>query len=391
MNARLGRVDRSGDILRNLERIAGYLKEYRVDVLIVAGDLFSERSSREELRTAVGDIRRIFSPFLRDGGTMLAIAGNHDSEVFFETLRDALELAAPTPGAGEVAPSGRLYLVANPRRPLRLADLAGTVVQFVLMPYPTARCYLRDGSTTYASLAEKHQRIGAAFAETLRELRAQIDPRLPSVLVSHIHVRGVAPRTLYGISEAEDVIFDPSAIPTEWAYVAYGHIHAPGPAIQGAEHVWYAGSVERLNLGEARDEKSVVLCEIGPHGRVGAPQTLPLDATPIYDIEIVDPAEIEGLARRYPDAARALVRYTVCLQAGGPDRETLRLAIERIFPRWYAREFQEQAFGGASDGGGVALRDVTGTVRGYLEERLGADPRRADLLELAERLLAEVL
>src|SRR5262245_51974139 len=86
MNDRLGRVDRSADICRSLERIASYLDEYHVDVMLVAGDLF-ERSHPDQMRAAVGEIRRIFLPFLERGGTIIAVSGNHDSEIFFETLR----------------------------------------------------------------------------------------------------------------------------------------------------------------------------------------------------------------------------------------------------------------------------------------------------------------
>ena len=44
MNDVLGRVDRTEDIFRCIEKIAPYLDERAVDVLLVAGDLFSERS-----------------------------------------------------------------------------------------------------------------------------------------------------------------------------------------------------------------------------------------------------------------------------------------------------------------------------------------------------------
>ena len=95
MNDALGRVDRSDDIFAVIAQIAAYLDEYDVDVLLVAGDLFSERSSREQLRRAISRLRELFTPFLLRGGTIVAISGNHDSETFFETLRDALDLALP--------------------------------------------------------------------------------------------------------------------------------------------------------------------------------------------------------------------------------------------------------------------------------------------------------
>ena len=117
MNARLGHQDRTQDIVASLERVAAYLDEYAVDVMVVAGDLFCDRSDRNALREAVGQIRRIFGPFLTRPsrpGTILAISGNHDSDLFFETLRHALDLApAPATADGTLAP-GRMYLYHRP-------------------------------------------------------------------------------------------------------------------------------------------------------------------------------------------------------------------------------------------------------------------------------------
>ena len=38
---RLGRIDRTADLRTAVERVAAHCQEHRVDVLLVAGDLFS--------------------------------------------------------------------------------------------------------------------------------------------------------------------------------------------------------------------------------------------------------------------------------------------------------------------------------------------------------------
>lgn len=392
MNDVLGRIDRSDDICRALERIAAYLEEYAVDVLLVAGDLMSERSRMEGLRTAVGDIRRIFGPFLKRGGTMVVIGGNHDNEAFFELLRDALDLVeAGVPGIPGTAALGRLYVAPRPGL-LPLADAQGCVVQFVLMPYPTTRRYLRqeNGETlTFHSPEEKHQAIQHAFTEELRSLESRLDPARPSVLVSHIHVRGVSAHSLFKIGEAEDVVFEPSDIPAHWAYVAYGHIHRAQLALPNATHIRYSGSVERMDRNESDDAKSVILCDVGASGMVGEPMVLPLDATPIYHVEIADPdAELPGLADHYPDRARALVSYRLHWRRDRHDRAALCRDIEETFPRWYQRETPE------IDEGGLVVAepghaDPITTVRGYLNTTLAQHAERPALLERAEALLAE--
>src|SRR4051812_22443218 len=107
---RLGRIDRTDDLRRAVERVAAYCQSERVDVLLVAGDVFSELARPDGLREAVRHLQAVFDPFLRGGGTILAVTGNHDNENFCQTLRHAMGLAAPgSSGAGELVPSGRLY------------------------------------------------------------------------------------------------------------------------------------------------------------------------------------------------------------------------------------------------------------------------------------------
>ncbi len=391
MNDTLGRVDRSVDIYHALERIAAYLEEYRVDVMLVAGDLFSEPARPEKMRAAVAEIRRIFLPFLERGGTVLTISGNHDSEVFFETLRDALDLVAPGRAKADGSHgTGRFYVAPNPV--LRtLTDGKGALVQFVLMPYPTARCYLRGEDMAYRSVEEKHAAIQRAFVQTLKRLEGTVDPRFPCVLVSHVHIRGAKVHSSYRVTEADDVVFEPADIPAHWAYVAYGHIHKPQAALPGATHVRYAGSIERLDAGDGAENKSVVLCEIGPHGLVGEPTLLPLASTPIYRIEITDPdMQISELATTYPDAQRALVHYTLHYRPGTHDHDALCRRIQEVFPRWYGRELHELGAGGAAvTFTPQQLGDVAGTVRSYLVTRLVKHPDRTDLFALADALLAE--
>ena len=265
MNDRLGRISRANDIIRALERIADYLESEAVDVMVVAGDLFCDKSSREDLRAAIGEIERIFRPFLARRGTIVAISGNHDSETFFHTLQDALKLA-PVPVVADSAPSGvsapgRLYLFPRPDI-LRLADPAGCVVQFALMPYPTTQ-WLRQtdaaagastesvhGATVPAQMAaEQHLTKQERFTRYLNEkIVPKLDEGQPSVLVSHILISGVMSRG-YKLDVENDVVVATEGIPPVFAYVAYGHIHAPQAPTAGSEHIRYCGSVERLDMG----------------------------------------------------------------------------------------------------------------------------------------------
>ena len=401
MNDALGRVDRSEDIFAVIAQIAAYLEEYEVDVLLIAGDLFSERSSREQLRRAISRLRELLTPFLLRGGTIVAISGNHDSEIFFETLRDALDLALPfktekdnTSDTENFHSGGRLWIAPNPRI-LTLRDKENVRVQFVLMPYPTARCYLRGSNVVYGSIEEKHRAVQNQFTATLDTLRARIDVTLPSILVSHVHIRGAQTHTLYKVSEVEDVVFDPGDIPTGWAYCAYGHIHKAQAPLPGAPHVRYCGSIERLDGAEANDEKSVVLIDIGPHGRRGEPQILPLNVSTLRRLEIGADGnpneEVLELAEKFPNHANELLSYRLHWLPGRDNRDELCRQINALFPRWYARELvqSDMAHNVKGESGALDLRDVASNVRDYLESQLEANhPQREAVLKLAESALA---
>jgi exonuclease SbcD len=393
---RLGRIDRTQDLRRAVERVAGYCAEHQVEVLLVAGDLFSELSRPDSLRESIEHLQKTFEPFLLGGGTILAVTGNHDNETFCQTLQLVMTLAAPAAGRdGAILPTGRLYLATEPTL-LKLADRQGQPVQFILMPYPTPGRYLRDQeSQRYAGLEERNRNLQAAFTRRLHELRdgPPFDLALPAVLAAHVHVHGATLPGLFRISEEESIVFDDADLARDFAYVALGHIHQP-QRLRSLDHVRYSGSIERLDLGERGDQKGVVLLDLGPDGLIGEAQTLPLEATPIYSVEVRNPSsELPQMPERYPDADRALVNLQLTYTAGVDNLEAVLLELDKIFPRWYARAWTESgALGPSLTIGEAPAKSFEDTVRDYLKQELANHaPEDCDaVLILAEGLLREV-
>jgi len=391
LNDKLGRIPRQGDIVNRLKEIANYLDEHGVDVMVVAGDLFSQYNRMDELKSAVGEMRETFRPFLLRGGTIVTISGNHDNEAFFNLMSFAIDLADPIdPNKIGVRPGGRLYLAAQPTY-LLLKDQAGQQVQFVLIPYPTSSRYLKDEKTKYGSMAEKNRFLHRAMVQTINEIKGKfIKPELPSILVGHAHIRGSELHNLYRINEDEDVIFEAGDIPTNWAYAAYGHIHK-SQALAGTTHVRYSGSIERLDYGERDDDKSVVLIEVGAKGRTQEPVCLPLNATPIYRIEINNPEEITRLKDVYTELDRALVDYTLTYKPGEHNRDAICRELDKIFPRWFNRKIVVEGSTISLKGSSLAAdtQDIATTVRTYLQQRLAGHQDKDAVLALAEKLLAD--
>lgn len=387
---RLGRIDRTTDLRNAVQRVADYCTSEQADVLLVAGDLFSELARPDGLREAIHHWQEVFRPFLERGGAILTLTGNHDNENFCQTLVHAMTLAAPTVGSdGEEIPSGRLYLATEPT----FVRLAG--VQFVLMPWPTPARYLRgQPNFNYGSPEEKNEKLVDAWKKALLAIRESpnYDRSAPAVLSAHIHIFGTQiGGGLFRLTPQEDVVLDGSDLAEQFDYVALGHIHKP-QAVGGAAHVRYSGSIERLDLGEAGDRKSVTIVEIGPDGLVGEPRELPLpDASPIYEESIFNPAEdLPRLRTERTNAATALVNLHVKYTAGVDHLEDVLRELDELFPRWYARDWQETGALGptlvADDPRAKGFRE---TVRDYLEQELiqHDDADRDAILAIADELL----
>ncbi|MBN9122311.1 MAG: exonuclease subunit SbcD [Planctomycetes bacterium] len=393
---RLGRIDRTDDLRRAVERVAVHCKEQSVDVLLVAGDLFSELARPDGLRDTIRHWQEVFHEFLEGGGTILTLTGNHDNENFCQTLVSAMTLASPTVGKpGETVPPGRLYLAADPTF-LRLEDRSGGFpVQFVLMPYPTPNRLLRgESGLKYGSPEEKNNLLVSAWSDALRAIRnhPKYEPKAPAVLGAHVHVHGsnVGP-SLFRITTEEDVVVEGSEL-KEFDYAALGHIHKP--QWLGETHVRYSGSIERMDLGEQADQKGVVIFDVGPDGRTEEPTVLPLPATPVYEVVVLDPAEdIPRFKLEYPDAKNDLVSLQIRYTAGKDQLEDVLRDLDRIFPRWYARDWKETgALGPTLVAEGAAGKGFGETVRDYLgQELIQHDPAERDaILKIADGLLKEM-
>jgi exonuclease SbcD len=63
---RLHRVDRTDDLMARVRVVADLCEQHETDVLLIAGDLFSEQASVESMTHALTDLREAFAPFFRE-------------------------------------------------------------------------------------------------------------------------------------------------------------------------------------------------------------------------------------------------------------------------------------------------------------------------------------
>jgi exonuclease SbcD len=388
---RLGRIDRTDDLKARVEQIARMCGEHRADLLLIAGDLFSEQATVDQMTDALRHLHWTFAPFFEAGGTIVALTGNHDRDGRINLLRAGMSLVAPPVPQGGRLTSGRLYLLNGcffgtfEARP-------GDAVQLVLVPYPFPGRYDLSAAV-YRTREEENRLLHGRVAEWVQGVvgRPGFDTRLPTVLAAHLHVRGSEVHALYQLTERDDVLFDLADLNPGWAYVALGHVHKP-QAVNGLAHVRYPGSLDRLDFGETHEGHGALLVDLGRSGLVREPEHLPISATPFYTITLDDPgAELPGLADRFPDRETAVVRVVVNPAAAGPGRDEVARALRRLFPRLYELKWCEKSAGAGGELP-AAFNPRAGfapAVRDYLTGKLKDDPEHEAILALAEQFLAE--
>jgi DNA repair protein SbcD/Mre11 len=382
LNDKLGKIDRTADLRKRVEKVADICEAEQVDVMVIAGDLFYEDASLDQMHDSFIHLRKTFRGFFQRGGTILAITGNHDRDTRLNLLRSGLGLAAPTLSGDDVLPPGRFYLqneVAVARLKAR-----GRTVQFVTLPYPYPSRYgLSAGD--YKSREEEYQLVRDAVIRRMEQYAPKLDETIHTVLVGHLNVRGSETNSLYKLNPADDHQFEYAELHPSWAYVALGHIHKP-QMLQGSHKVQYSGSLDRLDFGEADNNTGVVIVDIEQHGTTA--RVVPIAPTALLTIDIGDAAtEIPALAENHPNLAEAIVKVNVASYFSEEVHRQLRQAIPRLFTVNWIRPTIES---GTKNTAAISTQtDLPSVVREYLTRVTEHDPDRENLLELVEDYLRD--
>ena len=255
----LGRVFHGISLLDDqrhvLDQVIALLRDERVDVLVLAGDLYDRA-----LPSA--DAVRLFDETLRRVNDLdvpvIAIAGNHDSA-------DHLGFGAWLFARGDVYVRGRIDADALP---ITLDDDAGEVT-FYPLPYvepESARALL----ATPDDEAVSHRTVTRALLDRARAHREAHGVER-AVVVAHAFVQGDRPPEESKRSERSLHLGGVGAVPASdfegFQYVALGHLHRP-QTLGSAGRVRYSGSMMKYSFEEATHEKGLTLVDLDARGAV---------------------------------------------------------------------------------------------------------------------------
>jgi exonuclease SbcD len=295
------------NILSNLKNIVNYVVENEADLFLLTGDIFNSiYLSNFYSHKLVSTLRRLYEERI----PIVMIAGNHDAP----KIRG---FHIPLRVFNEIGFEGLYFYEGTQDKPLIL-DIGGFTVGIIVLPYIHMRGdkdleervskYIRglyDGvkSCDYKLLLVHYDIKGARYSES--------DP----YSTSYFSVYRLPPESLN---------------PDLFNYVALGHIHLK-QGIPGYSNMFYSGSIERVNFGEANEKKGFLVIDIeGASLDIKFVETDPVRmvVTPILEVGGLDPvSELVNILDAY-DTNNSLLRVRIRCDPGV--RREIRENISRL-------------------------------------------------------------
>lgn len=228
-----------------LAEIVGIARDRRVDITLVAGDLFDISSPSPEDESIV--YQALLD--LAEVGPVLVVGGNHDSAARLEAVKPLLDL-------------GRITVVARPTRPadggVAVFDSLG--LKIACLPFVSQRGIVKAAEIMDLDPDQHAQGYEARLRRIIAGLTEDMGTDTVNVVTAHLTVYGAE----IGGGEREAHIFGyaipPQAFPGSLSYVALGHLHRQ-QRIPASAPVWYSGSPMQLDFGEVSDAKGVLVVE----------------------------------------------------------------------------------------------------------------------------------
>ena len=236
-----------------LAELAGVARREKVDLVLVAGDLFDTSAPTPEAERIV--YRGLLS--LSEVAPVVAIPGNHDSDRRLSALAPLFDLARVTIRAGVS------------RDPLEIETAAGEKARIACLPWLSQRYIVKAAHLMDEDAAESRARYEERMALIVDKLAESFEPDAVNIVMAHLALVGAG---FGGGERTAQTIFDywvnSTLVPSAAHYVALGHLHKTQSVI-GPCPIHYPGSPLQLDFGETDMNRCALLVEAAP----GTPAT----------------------------------------------------------------------------------------------------------------------
>ncbi len=233
----LNKIPRNDDLAYALEQVSDICFKEKVDILIVAGDIFDKAVPDY---SAEGLILNFLTEWAEKGIEVVLIAGNHDSY-------DKLKAYASIKRLGSIhifdRPSSKVGEMVFQYKDLAVACL----------PYPNERVLTTISEDAQRSYAHK-------VSQYLRALGKAVEGYKYRILLAHLMVeKGKIAGSEREASVSSFYAIRPDQIPEDFHYVALGHLHLNQRIESAIPPTYYSGSLYQIDFSEKNTKKFVNL------------------------------------------------------------------------------------------------------------------------------------
>jgi exonuclease SbcD len=293
------------DFLKSLDTIIDTAVAEKVDLVIFAGDAYKDRSPAPTFQREWGRrIIRLSQACIRT----LLLVGNHDLSPAIgraNAIQEFDTLAVP-------------YVTVLSKPQFLSAQELGLPAQVIAIPWVARSGLVAATDTSPADSTEVFTNIEQRLTDLVEGWLEQADPHLPTILTAHASVQGAKYGSERTVMLGADLVLPGSLVRDgRLDYVALGHIHKPQDLNENAHPpVIYPGSIERVDFGEAGDDKFFIIAEV-EKGHTRAEWRQLIGVRPFIDryIQLESPEDVTAtLERTLPvpgQFAGAILRLTV--------------------------------------------------------------------------------
>jgi exonuclease SbcD len=240
------------DFLKSLDVIVDTAINEGVDLVLFAGDAYKDRSPAPTFQREWG--KRIMRLSQARIPTLLLI-GNHDISPAIGRAHSVQEFETL-----------QVPLVRVLHRPELLgpSDLWDLPIQILALPWISRSALMASLPAAAEEPGEVSSEWAARVSEVVQSLIDEANPSLPLVLTAHASVEGAIYGSERAVMLGRDLVLPSRLVRNpRFDYVALGHIHKPQDLNEGSHPpVIYPGSIERVDFGEAQDDKYFVIADV---------------------------------------------------------------------------------------------------------------------------------
>ncbi len=240
------------DFLKSLDTIVEAAINEKVDMVIFAGDAYKDRSPAPTFQREWG--RRIIRLSKAKIPTLLLV-GNHDLSPAIGRAHAIQEFDTLQ------VPYVRVLQTPELLKPKDLWDLP---VQVIALPWISRSGLIASLDVNGMETTEIYSNIESRISELIEGWLEEVDPNLPLILTAHASVQGATFGSERMVMLGSDLVLPGSLVKNpRFDYVALGHIHKPQDLNEGGQPpVIYPGSIERVDFGEAADDRYFIIADV---------------------------------------------------------------------------------------------------------------------------------